>query len=377
MAGARRGRGEGSIFQRADGKWGCAVSAGYTKDGKRRRKVILGNSKEAVQKELAKLQIRTPGALAADAARLTVEQYLGQWLETDAKARCRERTLENHQRVVKRELVPNIGRLMLSKLSATDIQLMVSEMPDADRAAYGRNDIRKTLNRALNRAVRLGLLQQNPCALVETARLPHKTLSVLSPEEVARFFAAAKGDRLHALYVLAVTSGLRQGELFGLHWSDIDLDAGALVVQRALDRNGKFSDPKTVRARRRVDLPKMAVAALKVHAAAMCSEGHGSLIVFCDRIGHPLRPSNVARGSFKVLLKAAGLPDIRFHDLRHSHASLLLLQGENPKVVQERLGHAKIELTLGTYSHLLPGIQRAAADRLNVLLMEAQAGASK
>lgn len=298
------------------------------------------------------------------------------------------------------------------------IATMMSDLEAEGRTPWVRLTIRKTLNRALNRAVRLGLLPQNPCANTETVRVPRKALTVLSPEETKRFLDAARADRLFAMYVLAITGGLRQGELFALQWPDLDLDAGFVTVQRSLDRKIGLAEPKTRSAHRRVELPAMAVEALKAHLARQTAEGlverptaaqghvskdagliagrHGTSgepvspparatgqallegetdggrvgtsLVFCDTQGGPLRNPNVVRRSFRPILDHAGLPRIRFHDLRHLHASLLLLQGENPKVVQERLGHSKIELTLGTYSHLMPGIQRAAADRLGALL---------
>ena len=368
----RRGRGEGSIFQRADGKWGCAISGGYEADGRRRRRVILGKTKDDVQQQLMKLQLKSPTSQASDVRRMTLAQYLEQWLDTDAKTRCRERTLENHQRAVRREIVPCLGRTLLTKLSAMQIQLMLSEMEDAGRSAFVRNNLRKTMNRALNRAVQLGYLAQNPCSLVGAAHLPFRPMKLLTPQDAIALLDAAKADRLYALYVVAINSGMRQGELFGLQWTDIDLEAGLLTVQRALDRKGKEGETKTGRGRRPIDLPNRAVEALRAHQEHMKQEGHGSKLVFCDTQGGPLRNPNVIRRSFRPILERAGLPRMRFHDLRHAHASLLLLMGESPKVVQERLGHAKIELTLGTYSHLLPGIQRAAADRLDALLDEAR-----
>ncbi len=269
-------------------------------------------------------------------------------------------------------VIPCLGRTLLTKLTAMQIQLMLSGMEDAGRSAFVRNNLRKTLNRALNRAVQLGYIQQNPCSLVEAAHLPFRPMKILTPQEVITFLDAAKTDRLYALFVMAINSGMRQGELFGLQWTDLDLEAGLVTVQRALDRRGNEGGTKTGRGRRPIDLPNRAVEALKAHQQRMNKEGHGSKLVFCDTLGGPLRNPNVIRRSFRPILERAGLPRMRFHDLRHAHASLLLLMGESPKVVQERLGHAKIELTLGTYSHLLPGIQRAAADRLNALLDEAQ-----
>src|SRR5205807_7025156 len=193
----------------------------------------------------------------------------------------------------------------------------------------------------------------------------------LAPGQVIRLLEAAKGDRLEALYVLAVTTGLRQGELLGLHWDDIDLAGTALRVRHTLhELNGRLwiGEPKTRRARRQVDLPAIAVVALRNHRERMMIEGHPDELVFCDTRGGPLRKSNLVRRSFLPLLKRAGLPTIRFHDLRHTAATLLLAQGVHPKIVQERLGHSQISLTLDTYSHVLPGMGREAASKLDALL---------
>ena len=189
-------------------------------------------------------------------------------------------------------------------------------------------------------------------------------MQALAPGQVVQLLEAAKGDRLEALYILAVTTGLRQGELLGLHWDDIDLGGSALRVRHTLhELNGRvwIGEPKTRRARRQVDLPAIAVMALQHHREGMLIEGRPVGLVFCNNQGGPLRKSNLVRRSFLPLLKRAGLPVIRFHDLRHTAATLLLVQGVHPKIVQERLGHSQISLTLDTYSHILPGMGREAA----------------
>lgn len=162
---------------------------------------------------------------------------------------------------------------------------------------------------------------------------------------------------------------LRQGaEFMGQAMARKQRQAGEDTVLDVKQGEGNEGGTKTGRGRRPIDLPNRAVEALKQHQQRMIKEGHGSKLVFCDTEGGPFRNPNVIRRSFRPILDRAKLPRMRFHDLRHAHASLLLLMGESPKVVQERLGHSRIELTLGTYSHLLPGIQRAAADRLDALL---------
>ena len=299
---------------------------------------------------------------------MSVADYLQRWLESDARRTCGERTWENYERSVRREIAPRIGPVVLQKLKAIQVQNLMAQMDRAGASPWTRQQARMTLHRALSRAVRLGYIPQNPVTLVEPPKIPHKPIQVLTSLESRKLLEAAKEDRLFALYVLAITGGLRQGELFGLLWEDVDWDDPAVVVQRSLDRSGRFVEPKTTTSRRRVDLPEMTIAALREHRVRMDGEGHGSPILFCDTEGKPLRQSNVLRRSFQPLLERAGIRRIRFHDIRHSHASQLLALGESAKVVQERLGHAGSAITLRIYSHLLPGMQRRAATKLGELL---------
>jgi integrase len=188
---------------------------------------------------------------------------------------------------------------------------------------------------------------------------------------------AAKGDRLEALYITAIGTGLRLGELFGLQWADLDLKASTLTVRRTLTEvNGKLSlaEPKSAKGRRLVTLPQRVTDALADHRKRAVASGFAGVpYVFCNSVGGPLRRSHFHRNEFKPLLKRAELPAIRFHDLRHTSATLLLVQGVHPKVVQERLGHAQISVTLDTYSHVLPSMQLDAATRLDSMLAAAPA----
>ena len=223
----------------------------------------------------------------------------------------------------------------------------------------------------LARSLRWGMISRNACTAVVRPRVLRHPMRVFTPAQVVTFLDAARGDRFEALYVLAVTTGLRQGELFGLQWDDIDPGHGALQVRHQLrELNGRLwlAPPKTATARRKVHLPAFAVAALRAHRARMLAEGHPHGLVFCDTDGQPHRKSNVLRRSFVPVLERAGLPRIRFHDLRHTAATLLLQQGVHPKVVQEMLGHSQISLTLDTYSHVLPSLGEDAARRLDTLL---------
>jgi integrase len=221
------------------------------------------------------------------------------------------------------------------------------------------------------------MLPRNPADAVTPPRVSRPEIHPLTPEQVERLLVAALGDRLHALYVLAVGTGLRQGELLGLQWDDVDLAGAVLHVRHQLHEvSGRLwlGDLKTARAKRRIDVPALAVEALREHRQRMLAEGHPHGWVFCDTEGGPLRKSNLVRRSFHPLLRRAGLPHIRFHDLRHTHATLLLLQNVHPKIVQERLGHAQISLTLETYSHVVPGMGREAALKLDGVLRAGAGG---
>ena len=218
----------------------------------------------------------------------------------------------------------------------------------------------------------------NVCAEVERPRILKAEITPLDNDQSLLFLKVAEEHRLYAIFNVAIATGMRLGELFGLQWPDVDLKAGVIMVKRALvEVHGRLHllEPKTARSRRRIDLPQVSIAALEKHRAAMVQNGWGDVPwVFCDSRGGPLRRSHFHKNVFKPLLVKADLPDIRFHDLRHTSATLLLSAGVHPKVVQERLGHSQISVTLDTYSHVLPTLQREAAGKLDQMLGGAPGG---
>jgi integrase len=369
----RRGRGEGAIYQREDGLWVCSLSLGYDGNGKRRRRTVYGATKKEVQDKLGKLRDDAAAGIVGPADRQRLSDYLTRWLEDTARPTIRRNTHASYEQVIRLHINAHVGGVRLPDLSPAHVQGLYGAMEKAGASPRMRQLAHAVLRRALKQAVRWGLILRNPCDAVEPPRVPKREMSVYGPDEVQRLLAAAEGHRLEALFVLAVATGLRQGELFGLQWPDIDLEAGSLCVRRQLEeRDGKLAltEPKSEKGRRRVELPAFAVEALWRHKARMLAEGlldRADRTIFCDSRGGFLRKSNFVRQVFKPLLKAASLPDIRFHDLRHTSATLLLAQGVHPKVVQERLGHSQISLTLDTYSHVLPGLQREAASKLDGL----------
>jgi integrase len=345
---------------------------GYDVSGKRRRRYVYGATKGEVLEKLTRLQHQALTGTLGDPQRLTVAEFVRRWLEDAARPGVRDSTYRLYDGLLRLHVLPKIGGVVLSRLTPAHVQGVLSSMEQAGKSARLRQMVFAVLHAAFGQAVKWGMVLRNVLDAVARPRAPRPTMQVLTPDQVAILLAAAKGDRLEALYVLAISTGLRQGELLGLQWEDTDLDRGAVQVRHQLAENNGHPvlvEPKTASARRRVDLPAVAVLALLDHRARMQAEGRsvGEGFVFTDTAGGPIRKSNLIRRSFEPLLRRAGLPRIRFHDLRHTSATLLLAEGVHPKIVQERLGHSRINLTLDVYSHLLPSMGKEAAARLDAL----------
>jgi integrase len=285
-----------------------------------------------------------------------------------------------YEGLIRLHVNPHIGGIRLTRLTAAEIQRLYAAILRDGASPRMCQLVHARLHSALKKAVRWKLISTNPILEVDRPTAPTKRFTPLSPKQVVALFNAAEGTRLYALYVLAVTTGLRQGELLGLHWDDVDLAVGTLSVRHQLTEvAGKLelTEPKTAAGRRQVVLPKLAVAALAAHRERLREKNRDTKWVFPDSLGGPIRKSNLRRKSFEPLLKKAGLSHIRFHDLRHTSATLLLLQDVHPKVVQERLGHARIGITLDTYSHVLPTMQHEAANKLDELIGTVRAEVEK
>jgi integrase len=368
----RRGRGEGSIFQRDDGRWVAKVSLGLDQNGKRRRRVVYGTTKKEVQERLRKLQEQVDKGILADASRVSVKDYLASWLKTVQVSKAAHTYLqyEQHSRL---HLTPILGHLLMAKLTRQHVKQMYVSLAEKGVSASQQRRVGTTLRAAVGQAMEDEILHLNPCRKVPKPRVEKEEMQVWDPDQVARFLEAAKEDRLYALYVLAIDGGLRQGELFGLQWTDFDFATSSVLVQRALEEvrgSLRLKDLKTKKSRRRVVLSTVALGALHEHRKRMLAAGQIDGPVFCDTDGGYLRKSNVVRRSFNVVVKRAGVPRIRFQDLRHTSATLLLLSNENLKVVSERLGHASVKITGDTYSHVTPTMQQAAAEKMARILSQ-------
>jgi integrase len=350
--------------------WTAGISLGYDGSGKRRRRFVYGSSKKEVQDRLGTLQASAISGTLTDAGQITVGEFLERWLNNSIKQKVSPTTHSRYEQHARLHITPHIGRIRLTKLTALHIEQLLAAMTEAGDSLAEQHKVGKALRQALRHAVGVGLIPANPASRIALPRAPKKEMQPLNGEQTKAFIEAAAMDRLAAMYVVAVDSGMRQGELFGLQWSDVDFDTGSLQVQRSLEEirgQLRLKDVKTAKARRRIPLSGFALDALNEHRRKMLAEGRDLKTgpVFCDSDGGWLRKSNVQRRSFRPILKRAKVPAIRFHDLRHTCATLLLLGDVNAKIVSERLGHASIEITLNTYAHVLPTMQQKAAQQMD------------
>ncbi len=372
----KRGNGEGSITRRKNGGW-MAQYAVHTAEG-RKRKTLYGKTRQEVAAKLAKALSDREGGLTFDAGSLTVSEYLDRWLADSVKDTVRQRTWERYEQIVRVHIKPTLGRIKLKGLTPAHIRGLYREKLDAGLSPRTVQYIHTTLHKALKDAVGDGLIPRNVTEAVRAPRPAKKEVRPLSPDQARTFLEAARGDRYEALYVLAVTAGLREGELLGLKWEDIDLDVGSLAVRRTLSEacSGRFFEAPKNGKGRSIKLTRQAVEALRTHRKRQNEERlrFGTLwqdsgLVFPAQTGTSMNAKNLTARSFKPLLERAGLSrTVRLHDLRHTCATLLLGKGVHPKIVQELLGHATIAITLDTYSHVLPNMQGEAVSAMESAL---------
>ena len=337
-------------------------------------------AQNALTDALANLQ----GGVFAKPQKLTVATYLDAWLAAMTTAGRRPTTLHGYRRHIEAHVIPALGDHQLQLLTALDLDRLY-----ADLIANGRKNgngglsprtvryIHSILRKALSDAERKGIIVRNVATLASppsTSSTRPPEMRVWTPAQTREFLALAfenTGTQPYALlFRLATTTGMRRGELCGLRWNDTDLDTGRLSIRHQITTAGEHvieADVKTNRARRVIDVDEQTISRLRAHRTeqlqlrlAVGSGWNNNDLVFCQPDGRPLHPNTVSQ-AFDRLIARSHLPRIRFHDLRHGHASQLLAAGVNAKVVSERLGHASVAFTLDTYAHVMPGQQRAAA----------------
>lgn len=377
---SRRSRGEGAVYETAEGRWRASLLVADPRTGATVRRYVSGRTRAQAVNNLDKL--KKDAASGALPTGITTGEYLAAWVERE-QARVRAASWRSREGHVRLYLVPAIGAVPLGRLAPADVERMTSGLVAAGKAPRTAAHTRVTLRRALGDALRDGLVARNVAALARPPRVPSRDLRAgrdyLTTPDLRVLLAAAADHPLGPLVTLAATTGLRQGELLGLSWEDVRLDgpAPSLTVRRSLARSyaaggWALAEPKTSRSRRTLNVPAVALGELRRHreAQARARRAAGTAwqdrdnLVFTDAIGRPLRGDNTTR-EFHALLTEAGLPSVPFHGLRHSAATALLTAGVPLRVVADLLGHSTITITADTYAAVVPELRREAADAMD------------
>ncbi len=379
---------KGSIRKqsKSKGTWQIRIDLGNNANGKRKRKIeTFRGDKQGAERRLRELLLQLDNGLPMETSKDTVNGFLAKWMETYVKTNCSARTLEGYQWYVKRYVIPKLGNVPLVKLAPQDVQGLYADMLERGLSARTVLHAHRILKEALSHAVKWGYIIRNVCDAVDPPRPRHKEMKALNAVEVQKLLEASNQSPYRHIFYLAIYSGLRLGELLGLRWSDLDIENRALSINRAIARiAGKglvVTEPKTARSRRLISLPESTVALLSSMKAQQRDLWESRDVqldeeayIFSSWTGGPMSPDTVSH-AFRKIIRKSGLPEVRFHDLRHTHATLMLKQGVHPKIVSERLGHSSINITLDTYSHVLPGMQEAAVDAFEKALNEVQINA--
>ncbi len=371
----RRANSEGTVVQRGDGRW----MAQLTLPGGQRRS-FYGKTQAEVISKLREARQRLDEGLPPTPEKLTVGQWLETWLRDSVAHAVRPRTAVRYGEIVRCHLAPRLGHVRLAHLQPADVERAMREALEAGQSPRSVLHHRAVLRAALNHAIRHGLIARNAAALAAAPHVPEGEHEAITPARAKAILQAVQGDSLEALFLLLLSTGMREGEALGLQWADVNLDAGTASIRRVLQRvNGEwaFREPKTRRSRRTVSLPAPVVAALREHRARQLEERlrlgpdwqgeQWGNLVFPNETGGPLH-GNTALHRFQRLLQRAGLPRMRVHDLRHGAASLMAAMGIPPRVAMELLGHSQISTTMNIYAHVAPEYSREAMERVSKAL---------
>jgi integrase len=379
----QRGYGEGSIYKRADGRW-CAQAT--LPDAS--RKYIYGKTRAEVARKLTALQYDLTRGITPGDGRQTVQTWLETWLEMIKPPRLDPSTWQRYSEQVRLHITPALGAVKLVQLQPQQLQQMYADLQrEKGLSSTTVHHIHEALHSSLEMAMNFDLVGRNVADRVNAPRILKKEIHPLTAEEARAYLAATTGHRVEALFTLALATGMRQGELLALHWRDVDLGdtaaparGGRLSVTSNLyvEKGAAiFKAPKTKYSRRQVAFAPYVTASLRAHRLRQHAERQKAGVVwqdhdlvFCRRDGSPFSP-RVAYWHHQQFLRVAGImrvPLIRFHDLRHTCATLLLMQNVNPKMVSEMLGHSSVRVTLDIYAHVLPNMQQDAAAAMAKLM---------
>jgi Site-specific recombinase XerD len=341
------------------------VSLGYV-GGKLKRKTVYGLTRKEVQDRITRLLNDKQNGLPVVGEKQTLGDFLADWLVSWVKPTVKPKTFSSYHDTARLHLVPTLGRIRLAKLTPQHVQAMLNERRASGLSPRTVAYVRSILSIALARALKLGLVQRNVVQLVDRPNVARHEIQPLTIEQSRALLVAARDHRLGALFSVALALGLRKGEALGLRWQDVDFEAGSLVISGALQRIGRSlvrTETKNNASRRMLRTPAAALRSLREHRVKQKEERllagekwQDSGLVFTTTLGTPLDPRNVLR-QFARVLTAAGIAHVRFHDLRHSCATLLLAQGVPARVVQDILGHSAIRVTMDVYSHVMPSMR--------------------
>ena len=379
----------GSIIKRSENSYRIKVSLG--KDSTTGKylshfETVRGNKKEA-EKRLRELLTQLDKGIYVKPGKTKLGEYLRSWLVDYCRPNLSPRTQELYSYICEKHLIPTLGNVSLTELKPQHLQHLYSEKLSSGLSNRTVQIIHITLHKALKNAVKSGLLVRNVAEAVDTPKIQRHEMHVMSETDLHIFLEMARNTKYYPLFYAALFTGMRRSELLALRWQDVDLLLCQLSVTRSMqylhnaEPEGRitFKEPKTPKSRRLIALSPSTVSVLNEHREVQ-SKLRQSLgltplsdndLVFSHFDGKPLLPNSVTHAWIK-LVRRCGLKGIRLHDARHTHASLMLKQGIHPKIVQERLGHSSIQITLDTYSHVAPGLQQAAANKFDDIVMAKQ-----
>ncbi len=375
---ARRGKGEGSIFQRGDGRWSAMLTI-TSEDGRKRRRSFYGKTRAEVAKKLRDAQSKLDSNLPLPSDRETLGAFLTSWLESSGGTSLRPRTRSAYKQMIDQHLLPALGKTVLSRLTPGQVQAYINAKLASGLSPRTVQYQHAVLRRALNQAVRWGKATRNVAQLVSPPKVERHEIRPLTPEQARAFLGAIAEDRHATLYAIALGLGLRQGELLGLTWDDINFERETLTVRHTLQRYGRqyhLDPPKTTRSRRTIGLPTTLLQLLRAQRAQQVQErlraepawkGDSWNLVFATETGEP-RSGFSLNHKLQQVLADNGLPRQRFHDLRHAAATFMIAQGTDLRIVMEVLGHSQIATTANTYAHVRVEATRLAVESVDALL---------
>ncbi len=381
---------EGHIRRRGKDSWEIKFDLGRDPlTGKRitKYKSVRGTKRDA-QRELRQQLTAVDTGQFTDPGKLTLGEYLVWWLDNEAKNNTAPKTLQVYYYMADKHIIPALGACPLSQLRPLHITEYYNKKLQVGRVD-GKGGLSpqsilhhdRLLNVALKRARALNLIPRNPVEDVSRPTVPDREIQTIDDRQVAKLLATIQGTRLYEPVFLALTTGLRRGEILGLRWSDLDLSRGMVTVQQSLEQTKgglRFKPPKTRKGRRSVTLPVIAMEALREHRRRQAEErmalGLGKPeTVFTDMDGGLWPPDKLSR-QFGNLVRKAGIGQITFHGLRHTHITNLLREGVHPKIASERAGHSSVATTLDLYSHATENLQREAAEKVDMAMRKTLEG---